>query len=360
MKTMKLVCLLLILLALGAGTDSKRKETKNEPVPAPVQPAKAVPGPNYDQLSKNLDTYLQEQHFNGSVLVIRDGKTILDKGYGFADFEKNIENKPTTKFRIGSITKTVIAAAVLQLQEQGKLDIHHNVHQYVSSFLAEKNITLFHLLTHTSGLPEEGKGKVNASNHEQLVKWIGSQSLAFEPGKGWLYSDRNYMVLSYIIEKVSGEPLSKYVTEHIFLPADMHDSGMGEENQDAVFSKGYRKNDKGIVPAAKPFAQWLYGCGEMYTTTGDMKKLDEALMNGKLLQSSSIKLMFTASDERKYGFGFYVYPDFYHNHGVVSGWNTFNNMNWQKQTFVITFSNIQNSINDDFNKTFRNLVMSTP
>jgi CubicO group peptidase (beta-lactamase class C family) len=363
MKKAMVVWLLLIFSAAVTGyveTVSTSKKHKNH-APESTQAVKAEELPNFEQLTQKLNTYLEEQHFNGTVLVIRDGITILNKGYGFADLEKKISNTPNTKFRIGSITKTVVATAVLQLQEQGKLSIYDNVNRYIPSFPAERNITLYHLLTHTSGLPEEGKGTVNASSHEQLVKWIGRQNLAFEPGKGWVYSDRNYMVLSYIIEKISGEPLSKYVKEHIFNPAGMNDSGMGEENgSDPNFSKGYKKNENGVVPAVKPLMPWLYGCGEMYTTTMDMKKLDEAIISGKLLKPASVNLMFTASDEKKYGFSFYINTDFYHNHGVVSGWNTFNNMNWKKHTFIIVFSNIQNSINDEFNQTFRNMAMSAP
>ncbi len=101
---------------------------------------------------------------------------------------------------------------------------------------------------------------------------------------------------------------------------------------------------------------WLYGCGEMYTTVEDMKRLDEAIMDGKLLSKQSVLDMFTASPARKYGFSFYTYPDYYHNHGVLAGWNTFNNFNWDKKTFVILFSNVQNGMNDTFNQEFRKMA----
>ena len=86
---------------------------------------------------------------------------ILNKGYGYADVQNKIENTPQTKYRIGSITKTVVATSILQLQEQGKLNIQDNVNKYIPSFPENKNITLYHLLTHTSGLPEHAKGNVN-------------------------------------------------------------------------------------------------------------------------------------------------------------------------------------------------------
>ncbi|MBE7119387.1 serine hydrolase domain-containing protein [Bacillus cereus] len=312
---------------------------------------------NYASISQKLDQYLVGKQFNGTVLVTDKEHVILNKGYGYADVQNKIENAPQTKYRIGSITKTVVATSILQLQEQGKLNIQDNVNKYIPSFPADKNITLYHLLTHTSGLPENGKGKVNVASRINLINWIGSQKLDFPPGTGWKYTDYNYMVLAYIIENITKKPLGDYIKENIFTKAEMHESGMGNMVPgDKNFTKGYVKKDQELVPAQKLGMDWLYGSGEMYTTVGDMKKLDEAIINGKLLSEQSIQAMFTPSAEKKYAFSFYIYPDFFHNHGVLSGWNTFNNFNKEKGTFVILFSNVKNGLDDDFNKEFRKMV----
>ncbi|MED1380390.1 penicillin-binding protein [Bacillus mycoides] len=312
---------------------------------------------DYASISQKLDQYLVGKQFNGTVLVTDKEHVILNKGYGYADVQNKIENTPQTKYRIGSITKTVVATSILQLQEQGKLNIQDNVNKYIPSFPADKHITLYHLLTHTSGLPESGKGKVNVASRINLVTWIGSQKLEFPPGTGWKYTDYNYMVLAYIIENITKKPLGDYVKENIFTKAEMHESGMGNMVPgDKNFTKGYVKKDQELVLAQKLGVDWLYGSGEMYTTVGDMKKLDEAIINGKLLSEQSIQAMFTPSQERKYAFSFYIYPDYFHNHGVLSGWNTFNNFNKEKGTFVILFSNVKNSMDDDFNKEFRKMV----
>ncbi|WP_439874004.1 serine hydrolase domain-containing protein [Bacillus mycoides] len=312
---------------------------------------------DYASISQKLDQYLVGKQFNGTVLVTDKEHVILNKGYGYADVQYKIENTPQTKYRIGSITKTVVATSVLQLQEQGKLNIQDNVNKYIPSFPADKNITLYHLLTHTSGLPENGKGKVNVASRINLINWIGSQKLDFPPGTGWKYTDYNYMVLAYIIENITKKPLGDYIKENIFTKAEMHESGMGNMVPgDKNFTKGYVKKNQELVPAQKLGMDWLYGSGEMYTTVGDMKKLDESIINGKLLSEQSIQAMFTPSAERKYAFSFYIYPDYFHNHGVLSGWNTFNNFNKEKGTFVILFSNVKNSMDDDFNKEFRKMV----
>ena len=118
---------------------------------------------DYASISQKLDQYLVGKQFNGTVLVTDKEHVILNKGYGYADVQNKIENTPQTKYRIGSITKTVVATSILQLQEQGKLNIQDNVNKYIPSFPENKNITLYHLLTHTSGLPEHAKGNVNAA-----------------------------------------------------------------------------------------------------------------------------------------------------------------------------------------------------
>ncbi|MED2673529.1 class A beta-lactamase-related serine hydrolase, partial [Bacillus thuringiensis] len=147
---------------------------------------------DYASISQKLDQYLVGKQFNGTVLVTDKERVILNKGYGYADVQNKIENTPQTKYRIGSITKTVVATSILQLQEQGKLNIQDNVNKYIPSFPENKNITLYHLLTHTSGLPEHAKGNVNAASRLQLINWIGRQNLEFPAGTGWRYTDYNY------------------------------------------------------------------------------------------------------------------------------------------------------------------------
>ncbi|MBK5471739.1 MULTISPECIES: serine hydrolase domain-containing protein [Bacillus] len=311
----------------------------------------------YDSAATKLDQYLKDKGFNGTVLVTDKNNVVLRKGYGYANVKDKVLTTPRTKYRIGSITKTVVAISILQLREKGKLNIEDNVNKYIPSFPADKNITLRNLLTHTSGLPDQGQGSVDAASRLKLVTWIGAQKLQFSAGTGWKYTDYNYMVLAYIVEKISNKPLAEYVKENIFTPVEMNESGMGATLPEDIFlAEGYTKKDNELIAAPRLKMNWLYGCGEMYTTVEDMKRLDEAIMDGKLISKQSLSDMFTVSPARKYGFSFYIYPDYYHNHGVLAGWNTFNNFNWDKRTFVILFSNVQNGMNDTFNQEFRKLA----
>ncbi|ARJ23084.1 penicillin-binding protein [Bacillus mycoides] len=311
----------------------------------------------YDIAATKLDQYLKDKGFNGTVLVTDKNNVVLRKGYGYANIKDKVLTTPRTKYRIGSITKTVVAISILQLREKGKLNIEDNVNKYIPSFPADKNITLRNLLTHTSGLPDQGQGSLDAASRLKLVTWIGAQKLQFPAGTGWKYTDYNYMVLAYIVEKISNKPLAEYVKENIFTPVEMNESGMGATLPEDIFlAEGYTKKDNELIATPRLKMNWLYGCGEMYTTVEDMKRLDEAIMDGKLISKQSLSDMFTVSPARKYGFSFYIYPDYYHNHGVLAGWNTFNNFNWDKRTFVILFSNVQNGMNDTFNQEFRKLA----
>ncbi|QEL82775.1 class A beta-lactamase-related serine hydrolase (plasmid) [Bacillus sp. JAS24-2] len=337
--------------SLKAFSDSKNKiENDNSKVDANQKK-------RYEVAAAKLDQYLKDKGFNGTVLVADKNNVVLRKGYGYANVKDKVLTTSRTKYRIGSITKTVVAISILQLREKGKLNIEDNVNKYIPSFPADKNITLRNLLTHTSGLPEQGQGNVNAASHLKLVTWIGSQKLEFPAGTGWRYTDYNYMVLAYIVEKLTHEPLAEYVKENIFIPVGMHESGMGTPFPGDVFlAKGYTKKDNELIATPRLRMNWLYGCGEMYTTVEDMKRLDVSIMNGKLLSKQSLSDMFTVSSARKYGFSFYIYPDYNHNHGVLAGWNTFNNFNWDKRIFVILFSNVQNGMNDAFNQEFRKMA----
>ena len=126
-------------------------------------------------------------------------------------------------------------------KRKGKLNIEDNVNKYIPSFPADKNITLRNLLTHTSGLPEQGQGSVDAASRLKLVTWIGAQTLQFPAGTGWKYTDYNYMVLVYC-RKISNKPLAEYVKENILNPVEMHESGMGATLPEDIFlAEGYTK-----------------------------------------------------------------------------------------------------------------------
>lgn len=289
-----------------------------------------------------IDDYLRRLHFNGTVIVVRDGKIILDKGYGFADFAKKRLNTPESTYYLGSIQKSMIATAVLQLQEKNQLNVKDPVGKYLPGFPNGQSIKLYHLLTHTSGIVghQEGSGYISPKN---LIKDIESRGVKAPIGT-WEYNDSNYSVLAYIVQKLTGKPIETYVKNHIFKTAGMEQTGFYQTySREPNPSAGYKyRNGRLVRPFLLNLSQ-LYGCGNIYTSAHDLYLFDKALYTGKLISKKSYAQMFTPY-KQTYGFGFYVDPGSYSNHGVMPGWNALNSFSRSGRTYVVLLSNIENNI----------------
>lgn len=299
--------------------------------------------PNEINLAPEIDQYLSKIHFNGSALIVKDQKILLNKGYGFANFDKKIPNQANNFYYIGSISKVFVSTSIMQLQELGKLNVSDPVSKYIPSFPNGNMIKLFHLLTHTSGIPEHSQTSEQIS-HDALMNKIGQNPLMFQPGTKWGYSDSNYSILAYIVEKVSGEPYEQYVKKHIFAKAKMHNTGFGNNiPKQENLSIGYKYKQKEIYTPSIPNMSQLFGCGDIYSTPFDMYLFDKALYNGVLISKESIKTFFTPF-KKDYAFGMYNNPGSYSNHGVLPGYNCLNSFSKQGNKYVILFSNIQNGV----------------
>jgi CubicO group peptidase (beta-lactamase class C family) len=177
-------------------------------------------------------SFVDAKEFMGSVLVARDGDVLFSKSYGYANLEWDIPNSPSTKFRIGSITKQFTAASILLLEERGKLSTTDLLSKYLPDAPSSwSKITLFHLLTHTSGIPDIEKlpdyptWEPFPSPVAKTVARFYDRPLEFAPGERYRYSSSAYIVLGYLIEKLSGESYEEFLQKNIFAPLGMKDSG---------------------------------------------------------------------------------------------------------------------------------------
>ena len=177
------------------------------------------------RMDQVVQSYVSDKKFMGSVLVARGAEVLLSKGYGSANLEWNVPNSPTTKFRLGSVTKQFTAASILLLEEHGKLKTDDPVKKFMPDAPAAwDKITIFHLLTHTSGIPsftsfpDYASQEPFATTPEKLVARFRDKPLDFQPGEKWSYSNSGYVLLGYLLEKVSGESYEKFVQENIFGP----------------------------------------------------------------------------------------------------------------------------------------------
>ncbi len=248
-----------------------------------------------------IQSYTANHQFMGSVLVARGTEVLLNKGYGSANLEWDVPNTPATKFRLGSITKQFTAVSILLLQERGKLNMKDPVKKYMADApVAWDKITIYNLLTHTSGIPnftsfpEYAKWEPFATTPEETVARFRDKPLDFAPGEKWAYSNSNYLLLGYLIEKITGGTYEKFVRENIFTPLGMQDSGY--DSNSAVIAHraaGYSLGKDGLENAGFVNMTIPHAAGALYSTTGDLLKWEQGLFGGKLLSAASLETMTT-------------------------------------------------------------------
>ena len=259
--------------------------------------------------------------FMGAALVAIGDLILLDKGYGSANLEWDVANTPGGKFRIGSVTKQFTAASILLLRERGKLDIDAPVKTYWSAAPAAWDaITVRNLLQHTSGIPnvtdfkEFREIKFLPTTRDELLARFSNKPLEFAPGDKWSYSNSNFLVLTAIIEEVSGQGYGSFVKANIFEPLGMSDTAV-DVASDIVKKRvsGYFPSEDGPINADYVNIAIPQGAGALYSTTHDLLKWQRALFGGKLLKPESLAAMTSpgpeAMDGATYGFGVLLADD---------------------------------------------------
>jgi len=253
------------------------------------------------------------KQFMGSVLAARGNEIILSKGYGSADLELNVANTPATKFRLGSLTKQFTAASILLLEERGKLSVNDPIKKYLPDAPAAwDGITLHHLLSHTSGIPDftgfpdyrstEG----TAQTPEQLIARFRDRPLDFPTGDRFAYSNSNYIVLGKVIEKISGMPYAGFLQENIFTPLGM--TSTGYDSNSAIIplrARGYVAGPKGFANASYIDMTIPFAAGGLYSTTEDLLKWEQALTTGRVISAASFAKM-TTPVKVDYGYGLII------------------------------------------------------
>lgn len=273
-----------------------------------------------EQLDKLINTYTEYGKFNGSVLVANQGKVIFTKGFGMANMEWDIPNKPNTKHRLGSITKQFTAMLILQLAAENKLDLQAPITTYLPDYPKETGdkITTHHLLTHTSGIPNytsfpdffQNESR-NPYTPDEFVKKFDAKSLDFEPGEKFSYSNSGYFLLGVIIEKVTGKSYEQMLNDHIFSPLNMTDSGY--DNHDDILKNratGYEKNGNAFVNSKYLDMSIPYAAGSLYSTVEDLYKWDQALYTNSILPKEYMDMYFkpyiSAFGNNSYAYGWCV------------------------------------------------------
>jgi CubicO group peptidase (beta-lactamase class C family) len=267
--------------------------------------------PDIARMDALIAARVADKSFMGAVLVARGDEVLLSKGYGFANLEWSIPNTPTTKFRLGSITKQFTAAAILKLAEQGQLALEDPVKKHYPNAPASWDaITVFQLLTHTSGIPnvtsapDFAQWKMHPSTPEQTLAHVRDKSLEFTPGARMSYSNSNYVLLGLLVERLSGKSYAEYLRASIFEPLGMNDSGY---DVSAVIlpqrASGYTAGARANAPYTDMTVP--HGAGGLYSTTEDLLRWTQGLFGGRLLEAESLEKMITPH-QSDYAFGVIV------------------------------------------------------
>lgn len=254
--------------------------------------------------AERMDKAAKAYAFMGSVLVARGEKVLFSKGYGFANMEWQIPNAPSTKFRLGSVTKQFTAASILILEDRGKLKTSDRVKKYLPDAPAAwDQITIYNLLTHTSGIPEfvslpdYPKLKLSGSTSIQSYTRFRDKGLDFQPGERFAYSNSNYLLLGYLIEQISGESYEEFLKRNVLTPLGMNDTGHDSHALIPRRASGYSAHLEGMVNADYIDMTVPQAAGALYSTTEDLLRWEQGLFGGKLLSAASLKKMTTPFKE---------------------------------------------------------------
>lgn len=292
-----------------------------------------------------------------SVIITKKGETFYHKAFGKANIELGIDMKPGNVFRIGSITKQFTACAILKLAEENKLSLADNIHKYLPKYPTQrKDITIEHLLTHTSGiksytgLPEWTK-EIRKKDFEplDLINEFKRKKLDFKPGEKFKYNNSGYFILGYIIEKASGISYEAYIEDNFFKLLGMENSYYGSAS-DIISNRasGYQENNEQLQNASYLSMTQPYSAGSLLSTVEDLSIWNRAVFDLKVINEESMKKAHTPfllnnGEPTRYGYGWFIgerfeKPTIEHG-GGINGFTTSGIYFPDEEIFIAAFSN---------------------
>ena len=267
------------------------------------------------RLHATLAPYFAPDAPGATVIVVKDGKTILRTAYGMADTATGVRMTPEMALRIGSMTKQFTASAILLLADEGKLSLQDEITKYLPDYPTQgRRITIEHLLTHTSGIvsysgrPGYAQRAPQDTTVAAQIDSFKNDPLQFEPGTQYRYNNSGYYLLGAIIEKASGMPYHQFVAQRIFVPLGMtHTAYEGHERSPWPFAAGHTQLDKGFGAARPLGANQSYAGGALVSTVDDLATWDAAV-GKKLLAPATWQRAFTSyrladGKDSHYGYG---------------------------------------------------------
>lgn len=321
---------------------------------------------------EKLDLYFQtlenNNKFMGSVALSENGKTIYTKTIGFSDVESKTKPNETTKYRIGSISKSFTSAMILKAREENKLSLATTIDQYFPLIKNSNKITISNLLNHRSGIHSFTTNEdylswnTKKKSEEELLKIIEDGGSDFEPNSKADYSNSNYVLLSFILEEIYKKPYSEILQEKIIKPISLKNTYAGGKiNLKNNEAHSYTFENHWIKETETDLSIPL-GAGAIVSTPSDLLQFTNALFNGKIISEKNLKLMETIKDD--YGSGLFQMPfgtkkAFGHTGGIDGFSSNYGYFPEEKVAFALT-SNGSNYTNNNIAIAVLNAVFNQP
>lgn len=317
-------------------------------------------------LPEQLDQYLNQEDFQGVVLVAKDNEVVFKEGYGMA--ATDTPNTPSTLYQIASLTKTFTAIAIMQLVEDQLLSIDEPISTFFPEYPNADTITISQLLSHSSGIPDYLSSEFEFDyskewNPEDILKVTEDAELLFSRGESFQYSNTGYVMLGMIIEKVSGLTYANYMEEHILRPSGMENSGFSLKD-DAPAAIGHVNGEKGpLINNTAAFA-----AGDIISTAEDLALFYQAIEDHVLISAESADLMEKTHAKKfpnTYGYGWYTpnvmgYDAVGHSGGYPSGFRHYVTRLLNEEITVIVLSNEASINSKSINRNLASIMLQEP
>ncbi|QGQ99465.1 class A beta-lactamase-related serine hydrolase [Paenibacillus psychroresistens] len=287
-------------------------------------------------LDKSIELFMQQYMelwpFAGSIRVVQQGEVIYNQAFGMACLELEVPNTTDTLFGLASVSKQFTAFAVMQLYDQGLIDIDQPVNTYLPAELQlDPRITAHHLMSHTSGLPVNSglndsfygdRDKINYTKELLLSNFL-NRPLSFEPGAKFEYCNAGYHMLAFLVEEITGISFKQYLSENIFTPLGFSHTVL-DDGMELIMHKanGYCMNYKSIIKGEYHHLAYSIGAGGMVSSSSDLYKWHAALKS-RLLLSAAAYSRFFAENLNGYAYGLFTDQQYgetrYHHDGAYHG-----------------------------------------
>lgn len=322
-----------------------------------------------NQIDEYAKSYNSTGDFSGCVQISKKGITIYKNCFGNANYSFNIPNQPETKFKIGSISKQFTAAAILLLEQHGKISTNDTLSKFFPWSNAANKITIEQLLTHTSGvtdifnIPNFFTLSSQKKNILDISKMILNIDLEFKPGTQYQYSNGGYALLAYLIEKLSGVSYQEFLSTHIFKPLNMKATGHGIGNEVIInLAIGYDPSGySGLKITDYIDPELLKGSGSLFSTVSDMQIWINSLKNKTLLNKESYGKLLN-NYGHNYGYGISLYKSFdqsvFGHDGRINGFIADYLHYKEPDISIIILGNIQTGVADFFRRDIASIILN--